>query len=316
MLKPQDLSGCITALITPMCERAGAVVVDFDGLVSLTRAQVDAGVSGILFAATTGQSACLSGEEKIAVIAVGVQAARQRAEELGRGVRVLAAAGSNSTGEAIRCSQEILDTTEVDALLHVTGYYNNPPQEGLQRHFTAVADACARWETPVVLYNVPSRTASDLAAETTIALAGHPSIVAIKEASGDLDKVQAILDGTDREQFAVVSGEDHLVAEIVKRGGVGVISASANVWPAEFERVARLALAGRHEQAAELQQALLPCIEAVFSAKNPIPLAAMQNTRLRLPLVDIQDLEPTAREKAEQAIAAAMAIESFPQMDD
>ena len=316
MLKPQGLSGCTTALVTPMRERAGAVVVDFDGLVSLTRAQVDAGASGVLFAATTGQSPCLNAEERIAVIAVGAQAARQRAEELDRTVLVLAAAGSNSTGAAIRCSQEILDTTEVDALLHVTGYYNNPPQVGLRRHFEAVADACSKWDTPVVLYNVPSRTASDLAAETTIALARHPFIHAIKEASGDLLKVQAILDGTDRESFAMISGEDHLVAEIVKRGGIGVISASANVWPAQFEQVVRLGLAGKHEQAAELQQALMPCIRAVFSAKNPIPLAAMQSTLLRLPLVDLQDLDPADRDKAQQAIAEAMAIESFPHMDD
>ncbi|MBI5154203.1 dihydrodipicolinate synthase family protein, partial [Candidatus Poribacteria bacterium] len=200
----------------------------------------------------------------------------------------------------------------VDALLHVTGYYNNPPQEGLLRHFRLMGDLAAENDASVILYNVPGRTKSNIEADTTIELSTHPAIVAIKEASGDLNQVQKILDQTDRNEFTVLSGEDHLVAEIIRRGGTGVISASANVWPHEFQCLCDLALAGEHEKAAELQKALMPCVEACFCVKNPIPIHYMLNTDIRLPLVRVEDLREPGRNAAIAKIKAALAICEFP----
>src|SRR5690606_17736016 len=122
-----------------------------------------------------------------------------------------------------------------------------------------------------ILYNVPSRTSSCIEPETVIRLAQHPHIIGIKEASGRLDAVERIIGETDPEQFTVVSGEDHLVCDIMRRGGRGVISATANRWPREFQRLCDLGAAGDWERAAKLQEALLPCVKATFAVKNPIP---------------------------------------------
>ncbi|NOZ86600.1 MAG: 4-hydroxy-tetrahydrodipicolinate synthase [Deltaproteobacteria bacterium] len=315
MIELPRLQGCITALITPMKEKKSHLVVDYDKLTDLVVKQIEAGVSGILFIATTGQSATLSVEEKIAVTVAGTSAARQATKDMKIKPVLVAAAGSNSTSEAIRCTRNLIESANVDAVLHVTGYYNNPPQEGLIKHFEAVADAGGEYEVPVILYNVPSRTNSDLSVDSIIALSKHQWIIALKEASGDLKKVEAIMKETNRNDFTVLSGEDHQVADIIGLGGSGVISASANMWPAQFERLARLALQGRQDEARELQEALLPCVHAVFSAKNPIPLAWMLGTKVRLPLVGVDELDSKAREKVLSAVERAQSIDYFPHME-
>ncbi len=312
MLAATDLLGCYPALITPMREEEGELKIDFFHFYKMIEAVLDARCSGIVIAGTTGQSSTLSLEEHIELVARGADYARGHARRLGRSVQVIGSAGSNSTRESIFMMAEILKRAKVDAFLHVTGYYNNPPQEGLLKHYRTVADYAGESDTAVILYNVPGRTKSNIEAATCIKLARHPAIIAVKEASGDLEQVQAILDGTDRATFTVVSGEDHLVADIIRRGGTGVISASANRWPAEFQSLTELALGGEHDKAEALQKALLPCVEAVFCVKNPIPLAHMFNTGVRSPLVTIDEMTPENQEKAVATINAALAIRRFP----
>lgn len=315
MLQANDLRGCYPALITPMRTIAGRIVIDTEAFHSLIANVIDAGVSGIVIAGTTGQSATLTHEEQIKLVNDGALFARGYARGRGRGITVIAAAGSNATAEALYMSREILAEGRVDALLHVTGYYNNPPQEGLIEHFSTIADLSAEHGVPIILYNVPSRTGSNLEAATVIELARHPAIIAVKEASGNMAQVQAILDGTDRASFAVLSGEDHLVAEIIRRGGIGVISASANRWPREFQVLCELALAGEHDRAADLQAALKPCVDAVFCVKNPIPLHHMLGAELRPPLVPVNMLREPRRTEALARIAAATSITRFPHVE-
>lgn len=312
MLTATDLRGCYVALITPMKEIFGEFSIDFDAFYERIEAIVDAGCTGIVIAGTTGQSATLSHSEQIELVTRASTHARIYAEKKGRSIQVIGSAGSNSTREAIYLMQSINREARVDGFLHVTGYYNNPPQEGVLKHFQKVADEAAREDTAVIMYNVPGRTNSNIDAETAIELARHPAIIAVKEASGDIDQIQQILDHTVRTEFTVVSGEDHMVAEIIRRGGTGVISAGANRWPLEFQALCELALAGEHEKAAELQQALQPCVDAVFCAKNPIPLHHMFNTGIRLPLVSVDELSPEKRKAVLETIRKAEAITEFP----
>lgn len=311
MLSARQLRGCFPALITPMRNVEGKIVIDLDAFHRHIEHVIDAGVAGIVIAGTTGQSATLTHDEQVMIVNDGTRHARAYAEKVARPILVIAAAGSNATAEAVDLSRRILAYSRVDALLHVTGYYNNPPQEGLLKHFNLMGDIAAECDTAVILYNVPSRTKSNLEAETCIELARHPAIIAVKEASGDLDQVQRIIDATRGENFTMISGEDHLVAEIIRRGGSGVISASANRWPREFQVLCDLALAGDHTRAAELQEALMPCVQATFCVKNPIPLHHMLGADLRLPLVKVDDLREPARSKAIATIAKALAIKDF-----
>jgi 4-hydroxy-tetrahydrodipicolinate synthase len=318
MMNTKEFQGSWPALVTPMrkAEAGGLESIDFDRFQQLIQDCIDAGVTGLLFAGTTGQSATLSHEEHAEVVRKGSDFALKYANSQGKRVQLIAGAGSNATHEAVELSKRIVDTSPVDAVLHVTGYYNNPPQEGLIKHFVAIADAMESSEVPVILYNVPGRTNSNLEAETTIKLAQHPLIIGTKEASGDLEKVEQIVAAVDKDSFRVVSGEDHLVYEIMKRGGTGVITASGNKWPRQFQRLVELGLAERWDEAKALQEALLPCINAVFSAKNPIPLCWMFNSAIRLPLVSVEELSAEARDKTEKMIEQAMAITDFPHMED
>ncbi|GAB4321835.1 MAG: 4-hydroxy-tetrahydrodipicolinate synthase [Candidatus Sumerlaeia bacterium] len=316
MLTAPQLNGCIVAVITPMQEKARSIVIDYDKFLAHIKQLIDAGVSGLLLAGTTGQSATLTHDEHVTIVTMGATIAREYAQEKGRRVLIVASAGSNATHEAVSLSQRIAESVEVDALLHVTGYYNNPPQEGLIRHFETIADLTERLGVPIILYNIPSRTGSCIEPATVIRLARHPAIIGIKEASGRLDAVERIIAETDPEHFTVVSGEDHLVFEIMKRGGRGVISATANRWPLEFQRLCDLCAAGQWERARRLQDALLPCVKAVFAVKNPIPLAAMFSTAVRLPLVSVEQLEEPRRSEVRAAIQTALSITSFPEMTD
>ena len=314
MISQEQLRGCHVALITPMTPVGGLLVIDYPKLYALIDTCLEAGTRGVLFAGTTGQSATLSHDEQIEMCTRGIDYARRRAAELGREVTCLASAGSNATEEALYLSQNIIQATKPDALLHVTGYYNNPPQEGIRAHFEKLGDRLAELDTSIILYNIPGRTGSRIEVDTLVALAKHPAIAAVKEATGDLDSIERLASQVDLSQFAILSGEDHLVAPIVKRGGLGVISASANRWPKEFQRVAELALAGEMEAAEALQAALQPCIDAVFSVKNPIPLHYMLDAKLRMPLLPIEELDSANRDPALEKIRAAEAITEFPSL--
>jgi len=312
MLTHDRLAGCHVALITPMTPRGSLMVIDYEKLYGLVDRCLDAGVAGLLFAGTTGQSATLSHSEQIELCARGIAYARAGAAARGRPLTCLASAGSNATAEALHLTRHIAETSHPDGLLHVTGYYNNPPQEGLLRHFEAVADLAGELDTSVILYNIPGRTGSRIEAETVIRLARHPTIAAVKDATGDLEALARVRAETDPESFALLSGEDHLVAAVIRLGGIGVISASANRWPAEFQRLADLANAGDFAAADELQAALQPCVDAVFSVKNPIPLHHMFDAGLRPPLVTVSELADANRARVLDLITKAEAIESFP----
>ena len=269
-----ELQGAYTALITPMCSNGE---IDHKILERLIDDQITSGIDGILACGTTGQSATLSYEEHIDLV-------EHIYNHINGRTQFMASAGSNSTREAIKLSNEIEDRIGPTTLLHVTGYYNNPPQQGLIAHYTAIADSLNP-ESNLILYNVPGRTGSNIEAKTAIVLSKNPKIIGIKEASGDLDQVDEVIRNTDSNNFRVISGEDDLVSEIMEKGGYGVISATANIAPRYFKQITQSALNGKYVKSHYLQNQVNPLVKAVFSAKNPIPLAHMFDTNLRLPLV-------------------------------
>jgi 4-hydroxy-tetrahydrodipicolinate synthase len=247
---------------------------------------------------------------------MGTTIAREYAAEQGHKLIIMASAGSNATHEAISLSQRMIESVEVDALLHVTGYYNNPPQEGIIKHYEMIANITAKMNVPIVLYNVPSRTGSRIEPETAIHLAQHSHIIGIKEAAGDLAAVEKMIKGTNPNKFTIMSGEDNIVYDIMKLGGRGVVSATANRWPREYERLCQLCAAGEWDAAKKLQDALQTCVDATFCVKNPIPIHYMFKTAVRPPLVSIEELKEPRRSEAMETIRKATSIGDFPEMDD
>jgi 4-hydroxy-tetrahydrodipicolinate synthase len=283
MTMPVDwLRGCATALVTPFT--AGGAV-DEEQFRALVERQLAAGVALLVPCGTTGEGATLDEHEQRRLVALTVAAARGRA-------RVLAGVGSNATAVAVTRARAARDAG-ADAVLVVAPYYNKPTQTGLLAHFGAVADAVAG--LPVVLYNVPGRTASNITAATTLALArAHENVVATKEASGDLAQVMAIL----RERpphFRVLSGDDAWTLPLVALGADGVVSVVANEVPDLMARLTALALEGEWEAARALHYRLLPLMEANFLESNPGPVKAalalmgLVEERYRLPLVPVQE---------------------------
>lgn len=212
-------SGSLVALVTPM-QPDGAV--DFAALERLVDWHVAEGSDGLVITGTTGESATLTRSEHAEVVRVA-------AERVAGRMPVIAGTGSNSTAQTIELSLAV-GSSPIDAYLVVTPYYNKPTQEGLWRHFTMVADAVDR---PVILYNVPGRTAVDLLPSTVTRCASHPGIIGIKEATGDLSRLATIRDGCDSD-FLLLSGDDASAREFMRLGGHGVISVTANVAPALF----------------------------------------------------------------------------------
>jgi len=268
--------GTGVALVTPFGEDGA---VDRGALRTHVEAMVEGGVEFLVPCGTTGEIATLTAEERTTVIRTVVEAADGR-------VPVMAGASSNATADAVEQARAARNAG-ADALLSVAPYYNKPPQEGMVRHFQAVADAT---ELPLCLYNVPGRTASNLLPETALRLAEHPNVFAVKEASGDLGQVMTLL--ADRpEGFLVLSGEDDLTLPLVALGADGVISVVANEAPLAYSDLVRAALAGDLETARELHFRLLDLMRANFVETNPIPVkAAVQllggaEARVRSPLV-------------------------------
>ena len=276
------LRGCGTALVTPFTA-AGAV--DEKRFRALVERQIAAGVRLLVPCGTTGEAATLTASEHEQVIALTVEAARGRA-------KVLAGAGSNATAATVDRARAAR-AAGADALLLVAPYYNKPTQLGLVAHFRAVAQAVG--DTPIVLYNVPGRTASNLAAATTLALAREvENIVGVKEASGDLAQIMAIL--RDRPAgFRVLSGDDAVTLPLIALGADGIVSVVSNEAPDLMANLAESALRGEWEAARELHFRLLPLMEANFLESNPGPvkaaLAAMGllEEHFRLPLVPVQE---------------------------
>ena len=250
------MKGSLTALVTPM-DAEGAV--DYGALERLIEWQVDSGTAGLVVAGTTGEAATLSHEEHVALIRYAARQARGR-------IPVVAGTGSNSTAQTIALSQAV-DGADIAACLVVTPYYNKPTQQGMFRHFTEIAAAV---EHPLILYNVPARTAVDLLPETIGRLAENPRIGACKEATGEVERV-ARLKALCGEEFLLYSGDDATAREFMLAGGDGVISVTANVAPAEMAGMCAAALGGDADQAARLDAPLAALHEALFVESNPIP---------------------------------------------
>jgi 4-hydroxy-tetrahydrodipicolinate synthase len=272
--------GSIPALVTPM--RADGSV-DFAAWARLLDFHAAEGTDAVVVGGTTGESPTIERHEL-------EQLVRVAKERLGGRLPVIAGSGSNSTAHSIELSRAMV-AAGADALLVVTPYYNKPTQEGLYRHFTAIADAVA---APLILYNVPGRTACDMLPETVVRLAEHPRIAGIKEATGDLARAPAILGGA-RSGFVVLSGDDPTAPDLMKRGAVGVISVTANVAPRAMHDLCAAALAGDHAAAAALNQRLMPLHMAMFVESNPIPVKwavarmGLIGPGLRLPLTPLSD---------------------------
>lgn len=272
------ITGSIVALVTPM-KNGGEI--DWDALDRLTEMHVAEGTDAIVAVGTTGESATLDCEEHCAVIKRVVDTVAGR-------IKVIAGTGANSTTEAIALTREAKEAG-ADACLLVTPYYNKPTQEGLYQHHKAIAEAV---DIEQILYNVPGRTGCDMLPETVRRLAEIPNIVAIKEATGDLERARELIDSLPTD-FAVYSGDDGTATELMLMGGKGNVSVTANVAPAEMAQLCELAIAGNAEEARALNNKLAAVHEKLFVEANPIPvkwaLAEMHlmENGIRLPLTPL-----------------------------
>ena len=281
-IKVDWMRACATALITPF--KAGGEV-DLERFSALVERQIAGGVRVLVPCGTTGESVTMTEEEDETVIKQTVEVARGRA-------RVVAGTGSNSTASAIEYSRRARKVG-ADAVLVVAPYYNKPTQEGLYQHFRAVAEAVE--SLPVVIYNVPGRTSSNISAETTLRLAREvENIVATKEASGNLSQIMAILRARP-ENFRVLSGDDAMTLALVALGADGLVSVASNETPELMSQMVEAALAGEWERARQLHYRLLPLMEANFIESSPGPVKAAMammgliEENLRLPLVPVEE---------------------------
>jgi len=249
--------GSLVALTTPFNAQNH---IDYDALARLIDFHVDQGSDGLVVAGTTGESATLGQSEHIELIS--------RAAEFANGrLIVLAGTGSNSTQQTIDLSLDVMNCG-IDGYLLVAPYYNKPVQEGIYRHFSAIADAV---DKPIMLYNVPGRTVTDILPETLARLAGHPNIVALKDATGDLQRLQD-QQAMIPDDFLYFSGDDFTTLEFIKRGGHGAVTVSGNVVPHAVAELCREAYAGNTGRAGELDDSLQLLNSALFLESNPIPV--------------------------------------------
>ncbi len=285
--------GSLVALVTPMTPDGA---VDFACLERLVDWHVGEGTDALVIAGTTGESPTLGRDEHIEVVRVAAARAAGR-------IPVIAGTGSNSTAQTIDLSRAVA-RLPIAGYLVVVPYYNKPTQEGLYRHFWAVADAV---EQPVMLYNVPGRTVADLQPETVARLARHPRIFGIKEATGELDRVASIrrLCGTE---FRLYSGDDASAREFINLGGHGVVSVTANVVPAAMAQMCRAALAGNADEAARLDATLADLHRDLFLEANPIPVKWALERMGRIPAgirLPLTPLSAAARPRVEAALHRA-----------
>ncbi len=271
--------GTSTAIITPFTKDNK---VDEDGLRRLVEFQEENGVDTIVPCGSTGESAMLSHEEHIRVIEIVVEQVEK--------AKVLAGAGSNSTSEAVMLSKHAEDLG-VDGLLSISPYYVKPTQEGIYQHFKAIAESV---DIPVVVYNIPGRTGSNITADTMLRMAEIPGIGAVKEASGNLEQIEDILDRRPTG-FEVLSGDDGLTLPLIKKGADGVISVTSNCLPDRMSKMVSCALNGNMEEAESVQEELRPLFDGLFIESNPIPIKYVMG-RLgygsgtpRLPLTPLSD---------------------------
>lgn len=266
------------AMVTPFDENLD---LDLDRAQQLAARLVDGGSDSLMINGTTGESPTVFYPQKIELFKAVLEAVGDR-------VPVLANVGDNCTADSVDFAREVA-SLGVKGLMLVVPYYNKPPQEGLYRHFKTIAEAV---ELPVILYNIPGRCVINMQAETTLRLAHDvKNIVAIKEASGDMNQVKTIIDNAP-EDFWVYSGDDEVTLDIMRMGGAGVISTIGNVAPARMKEIVELYASGDNEAAQKAHEALLPLMKELFVTSNPIlvkealKLSGFPVGGVRLPLID------------------------------
>ena len=277
---PERLKGCGTALVTPFTKTGE---IDEAALRKLVDWQIAEGIHFLVPCGSTGEAVTMTPAEHRRVVEITVEQAKGR-------VPIVAGAGSNDTAKAVAMSKD-MKTAGATHLLHVSPMYNKPPQRGIIAHFEKIAGAT---DLPIIVYNVPGRTGSNIEAKTTLALAKVPNITAVKEASGNLSQITEIL--RDRpDHFSVLSGDDEMTLAVMSAGGDGVISVVSNATPKAMSQLCNVAAKGDFAAARTLHFQLLAWMKAAFIESNPIPVKAamamlgkMEN-RLRLPLVPMDE---------------------------
>lgn len=286
--------GSIVALVTPM-DVNGAI--DSESLKKLINYHIDSGTTAIVSVGTTGESATLNHAQHVAVVKQTVELAAGR-------IPIIAGTGANSTSEAISLTKDMNDLGVVGCL-SVTPYYNKPMQEGLYQHYKAIAE---NTDLPQILYNVPGRTGCDMLPETVARLAEVPNIVSVKEATGNLARVNELRSMVGKN-FGLLSGDDATMLDFIQLGGQGTISVTANIAAAQMAKICQLALEGKYEEAHILNRRLMPLHQKLFIESNPIPVkwackrvGLITGDTMRLPMTPLgKSSEPIV----EQALKAA-----------
>ena len=285
-------TGSLVALVTPFDSNNR---VDYTSLKHLIDFHVEQGTSALVISGTTGESPTLKRSEHIELVGRALEIANGR-------IPVLAGTGSNSTFQSIELSRAVADP-RLAAYMAVVPYYNKPTQEGIFRHFSAIADAV---DKPVLLYNVPGRTVADMLPDTIARLASHENIFGVKEATGDIDRLRAVKALVD-DSFMLYSGDDFTALPFIEAGGHGVVTVSGNVAPRQVSELCRLALAGKYEDARALDEALQPLNKMLFVESNPIPVKwavsemGLMEPHIRLPLTPYSEEHHEAMRAAMQA---------------
>jgi len=290
-----QLRGCGTALVTPFRQDGS---IDDTALRNLIAWQIESGIDFLVPCGTTGETPTLTRDEWLQVIDTTIEVAAGR-------VPIVAGATSNATNDAVEKAKELSARPGVSAILTASPYYNKPTQEGQYRHFKAIAEAVG--DKPVILYNVPGRTAANIEPQTLARLAEIPNIVGVKEASGDLKQIAEAIHAVP-ETFLVFSGDDALTLPVIALGGVGLISVASNEIPREMGELVRGALANDWVTARQLNRKYLPLMEANFIESNPLPVKAVLAMMgkieevYRLPLVPMRrDLRSRLQKVASEA---------------
>lgn len=262
MRQAKTFGSLITAMVTPFDRN---LKVDYAKVAELAAYLLKTGSDGLVLAGTTGESPTLAADEKIKIFETVLEAVKGK-------IKIIAGTGGNSTRDALELSEKA-EKAGVDGLMLVAPYYNKPPQEGLYRHFKSIAAAVS---LPVMLYNVPGRTAINLEAETTLRLAEVENIVAIKEAGGNLDQI-TYLCANAPAGFSVYSGDDSLTLPVLSVGGVGVVSVASHLAGLEIKKMIEAYFAGKTKEAAKIHQGLSRLFKGLFVESNPIPVKAALN---------------------------------------
>jgi 4-hydroxy-tetrahydrodipicolinate synthase len=278
----------LTAMVTPFDQHGE---IDFHAAKTLVNYLIDNGTDGLVVAGTTGESPTLTTEEKISLFKFVVEVAAGR-------VPVIAGTGSNNTRASISLTKQA-EEAGVDGIMLVGPYYNKPSQEGLFQHFKAIAEATS---LPVMLYNIPGRSAVNISVETIVRLSEISNIVAVKEASGNLDAMAEIIDRTP-DTFTLYSGDDALTLPVLAIGGAGVVSVASHIIGNQMQEMVTLFKNGHVQEAAVIHRSLLPIMKALFTAPNPTPVKTALNMQgvqvgeVRLPLVPLNEEEKIALQK-------------------